>query len=205
MAGVGVDIKDAYREVGVAVTFLRDSGNLSGEYVDISLNSQVTKPFIREFFLEVGFPYDTRMELGDIVSIDLTSEKFIVMNKTADIFENEIIEYGSVLYKSNVSGEILRQSGEIWDPQTYEKRIVWDVVQTNAYALQTEPLFGNRLIEEELGLLNIQKNELYIPTRYGIKVHDRYECSSGEYFMISNIKKRRYPVVDVCELEEDNR
>jgi len=56
---IGPDIKEAIVEVGTRFVIERDSGDITGEYLNFKSNAQVTKPFIREFFLEAEFCYDT--------------------------------------------------------------------------------------------------------------------------------------------------
>ena len=203
---VGEDIKEVYQEIGASITILRDSGNITGEYVDLEENSQVTKPFIREFFLEAGFQHDSVGVVGDVVTLDTIAAQYMVMNWTPDLFENAVIENRAVLYKCNVSGEILRPSGEeVWGDM-YHKTTQFESIRTNCYALQTEPLFGNLLnTDEELGAINIERDELYIPSRFGIQVNDRYSPASGEYYRVESVLKRRFPGVDVCRLGEDTR
>lgn len=199
---LGADIKEALTEIG-AVVIVR-SGET--EYVDLETNAQVTKPFIREFFLEAMVSYDTDMESGSVVEVDLTGEHYLVMNKTPEIVENAIMNYSCVFYKANVSGEILRPSGEVRSTQTYHKVSVFNSVATDCYALLTEPLFSGDLeTDEQLGLLGIKKEELYIPRSYGIQVMDRFQPVSGEYYIVESIKARRFPAVDVAILGEDTR
>jgi hypothetical protein len=70
----------------------------------------------------------------------------------------------------------------------------------------TEPLFSGDLdTDEQLGLIGIKKDELYIPKSYGIQVLDRYQPVSGEYYQVESIKIRRFPGVDVAILGEDTR
>jgi len=70
----------------------------------------------------------------------------------------------------------------------------------------TEPLFGTDTeIEDELGVMGIERSELYIPSSYGITELDRYQPYSGEYYMVKKVLERRFSGVDVCELIEDNR
>jgi len=201
---VGVDVKDAYEETATKASLILPSGE--AEYVDFEPNSQVTKPFIQEFFLEASLPYDTAQVVGGIVSLDVVGHKYIVMNKMPNIFENEVYEIQSVYYKCNVSGELFRPSGETRDPLTYEYRETFNLVAENAYALQTEPLFGSDTqIEDELGVMGIEKDELYIPSSYNTQELDRYQPVSGEYYMVKKVLRRRFSGVDVCELIEDNR
>jgi len=109
---IGPDIKEAIQEVGATFHVLRDGGNLSGEWLDISPNAQVTKPFIREYFQEAAFYYDTLAIPGDVIVLDETSDPFVIMNLTPTLFENTTIENAGVLYKCNKSGELWRPSGE---------------------------------------------------------------------------------------------
>ena len=56
---IGLDIKEVLSEVGNTITIVRTAGNVTGEYTMYKPNAQVTKPFIREFFLEGWLSYDT--------------------------------------------------------------------------------------------------------------------------------------------------
>jgi hypothetical protein len=201
---VGEDIKAAYIEVGVSYEVLRDSIISSGEYLIYESNAQVTKPFIREYFLEASLPYDTSGEVGDVLRFR-NGTCFLLMNKTPSEVEDVTIEYGAVLYKANVSGELRRPSGEVWNTQTYHKEPVFEVVKTDCYALLTESLFRYELSEEDFGNLLVTKDEMYIPKRYGAQINDRYSPRSGEYYKISTVKTRGFPGVDIVILEEDTR
>ncbi len=204
MSGIGIDIKEAYVEVGTAFTIIRDAEDLSGEYLDFDINRQATKPFIRGFFLECSLPFDTSGETGDILSFDTTQDKYLVINKTPDVFENEIIEYSGVLYRCNVSGELFRPTEA--RSEQYRTGTTWATIKTNAHGLQTETLFGTDLdTDEELGLLGLESDELYLPKSYGAQVLDRYQPSSGEYYRVESIKTRKFPGVVVIKLGEDQR
>jgi len=199
---VANDIKAAYIEVGTEYNVL---GKVSGEYCMYELNAQVTKPFIREHFLDASFPADTQAEPGDVIEFVSDGRKFMVMNKTPDHLENAPIEHSVVLYMTNVSGEIWYSSGEAWGDD-YHKVHVWHKRAVGCHALITEALFGHGLdSDEELGYLGIAKNELYIPASYGIQEMDRFFINSGEYYMVTSVRKRRFPGVNVCDLEEDTR
>ncbi len=203
---VGEDIKEALQDIGSLITIFRDSGNLSGEYVDTETNAQVTKPFVREFFLEAMVAYDTDLVPGDAFEMDITGIRYLLMNKTPFMVENAVGNYDSVFYKCNVSGEILRPSGEVRSTDTLRIVPVYSVEKSNCFALLTEPLFSGDLdTDEQLGLIGIQKEELYIPSSFGIKVLDRYQPVSGEYYVVESIKRHRFSGVDVAILGEDTR
>ena len=204
---IGPDIKEAIWDVGTAYTIELPIPITTEEKLVYKGNSQATKPFIREFFLEATLSYDTEVTPGAIIKATTPEISYIVMNKTPSIFENEVIEYKAVLYKCNVSGELLRISGEAsWD-SNYRKTPVFEVIRSTAYALQTEVLSGSGIhVDQEIGSISTDRQDLYVPTYYGIKELDRYQPVSGEeYYMVKAVKKRLYDNVDVCELITDVR
>ena len=205
--GLGEDIRLTLDDVGYDFTILRDSGNVVGEHLITKSNSQTTKPFIREFFLDAMFEDLTQVNAGDIVQIDVTKLVYLVVNKTPYVFENEIIKWDGVLYKCNVSGELFRPSGEnSYDSQTYQVSPVWETIKANCYALQTESLFGNDLEENQaLGQFGIKAHELFLPGTVDIQVLDRYQPVSGEYYKVETLAKRRFNNVVVATLSEDTR
>ena len=175
---IGVDIKEVLREVGGAVTILRSPVNISGEYIQFKLNKQVTKPFIREFFTEAIWAYDTRMIAGDEIRF-VDDQVYLVMNKTAAVLEGSIYQYNSVLHKTNVTGRILRKpTSSIRDAQ-YRQVSDWTVAATDCYALMTESLYGNEMdTDEELANLGLMREDLYISYKHGIRRNDRFDISS---------------------------
>lgn len=205
MSELGDDIKETHEAVGDAVTILRDAGNLAGEYCILKQNRQVTKPFVREFFQEGKFDWDTDAVSGDVIQLD-DGRRFIVMNKTPVRFANETIEHAAVLYKCNVSGEVLRISGEATYDANYQLRAAFMSQRTTAHGLLTEALYGHDLeTDEELALLGLENHELYIPRQYGIHAMDRYIPASGEILMVEAVRHRKYDNVDVATLVVDLR
>lgn len=205
--GLGPDIKKVYQEIGSGITIIRDLLLISGEYIDQEINAQATKSFIKSFFRSACLAYDTSGEAGDIIRLDTTSEVFIIVHFAPELFNNEVYDYDTVLYKCNVlSGELLRPSGEVRDPQTYHIETQWELIRGECYALQTENIFGIDIeTDAELGEIGIENHELYIPESYGAKINDRFITASGEYYKINAIKTRRFPGVVICKLEEDTR
>ena len=206
----GLDIKHVLQEVGTAVHIKgRTSGetDIDGGYLDYEMNRQVTKPFVREFFLEASLPYDTVILAGDVVEFqDGTSRRFMVMNKTPENFENEGVIYEIVLHRCNVSGELFRPSGEVPNATTYQRQTVWQLVRGECYGLLTDRLFGTDLIQdEELGQIGIESQVLYLPHSVGARVLDRYRPVSGEYYKIETVSIRRYDNIDICYVSEDTR
>lgn len=203
---IGPDIEEAIKEVAVGFTILRDNGNITGEFLRSEPNAQITKPFIREFFLESVFTYTSVVEVGDVIEFDVTGDKYLVMNKTPEIFENEVILYNGVLYKCNVSIDIRRPDDTGGRDAQYHKKTSWSLVKASVNALLVTPLYGIDLeTDEELGLIGVKELELYIPTSIGLQELDRIIISSTEYYRIETVKKRRYSAVDICDIGEDVR
>lgn len=205
---IGPDIKEVLEEIGSPFTILRTT-TISGEYLRHKPNKQVTKPFILEFFLETELAYDTQVVPGDVINVPTLNSKYLVMHRQGLDLEGEVYKYDSILYKANVSGEILREvlSGDDDADfvQTYHRETVWTSVKTTAYGLLTESFFGNELDQQDFAQLKIARNELYLPSSYGIRVMDRYSPASGEYYKVTAVKKRVYSSVDVVNVEEDTR
>lgn len=203
---IGPDIKEAIEDVGVSFTVIEPTPISVPEKLVYKGNSQATKPFIREFFLSATLPYDTGVNAGSVIRMTASATAYIVMNKTPTIFEDEIVDHEVVLYKCNVSGELLRISGEVgWNPH-YKKIPVFQVIKSDAYALQNEELYGSGiLVNEGISAVSVDKHDLYVPSSYGVKELDRYQPVSGEYYMVRAVKKRMYENVDVCELVADER
>jgi hypothetical protein len=203
---IGPDIKEAIGEVGVAFTILRDSGDITGEFLQYKPNAQVTKPFIREFFLEAMACYDTVIVSGDTIEFNATGDRFLVMNSTPKMFENAAISFDTVLYKTNVVVDIYRPDDSGVRDNQYHKDTVWNLVKADVNVLMTSPLFGISLETDlEIGLIGLKLMELYIPDSVGLQVLDRLVISPDEYFRVEAIKSRRYAAVSVCDVGEDDR
>ena len=201
---ISLDIKLVLQEIGTSFVIKRDSGDVAGGYLDYEMNRQVTKPFIREFFIEGTFPHDTAAVAGDVIQFS-DGRRYLVMNDSPELFENETISREVVLYMANVSGELLRPSGEAFD-SNYRRGTDWQTVKSMCYASLTARLFGTDLQQdEELGQIGIQSQELYLPSSIGVQALDRYQPQSGEYYKVEQVVTRYFPAVDVCYLAEDTR
>lgn len=199
---LGPDIKEVIAEVGSAITIFRSPANITGEFIKAKVNAQVTKPFIREFFLEGTLSYDTQLNAGDVVQLN-DGRIFLVMNKTPITFEGSIYSYSAVLYKSNVTGSLYRLSETKVD---YRSTVSWSAVVASAYALLTENQFGNELDDDgEVGKVSLKAIDCYLPRSYGAIIGDRFEVSSTEYYQVEDIKLRRFDNIDLITLGEDTR
>ena len=207
--GIGPDIRDVFREVGIAIdiTHVDTSAVTSGEYIMTKNNSQATKPFIREYFLEAEFPFDTVAKEGDIVQfINTGSTYHQIMNLTPEAVENDTYKMNAVLYKCNFgTGKILRMSGER-STTSYQKTPYWATIKDNCFGLITEPVFYKELDSNaEIGLAVDSLHEIYIPKEYAVQLKDRIEPYSGEFYMVQTILNSRYVGSDVLIVSEDTR
>lgn len=203
---IGIDIKEVLEEVGNTITIKRDSGDVTGEYTMYKPNAQVTKPFIREFFLEGILSYDTSAVVGDIIEFLISGDKYILMNKSPVLLENVIYQYNSVFYKTNVVADIMRPSEGDWPAGTYHRKTNWSYLKSQVDVLITTPLYGAELdVEQDLGQIELEIHEMYIPTSVGIEPLDRVRVSSSVFYKVETVKPRRYDGVDVVELSEDTR
>jgi hypothetical protein len=202
---IGPDIEEVLEEVGTKFTILRDSGNITGEYLDFEPNSQVTKPFIREFFLEAMLSYATAVVSGDVIQFDTTGSRYLVMNFTPALFENVVINYDVVLYKTNVHLNIYRSS--IVQDANYRDRTVWNLVKGNVDALMVSPLYGSSIDEDrELGALGLQMQDIFIPLSVGLQTFDKIVVlETGEHWKVESIKVRRFIAITEADLGEDTR
>jgi hypothetical protein len=202
------DIKETLEEVGTQYSVKQGTTTLAAsEYLDYDLQT-TTNPFLRNFFLDATLPFDTTASVGNVLTFSTTGDKYLLMNKQAELFENSVLDYQTVLYKCNVSGELLRPSGEdSWSDQSYHKETQFGApYATGVNCLMVEPIVGNDLdIQQELATLNIFKDQVYIPHHYGVQLFDRFAPFSGEYYRIEGIITRQFAGVDVCKIGEDTR
>lgn len=202
---VGLDVKKAFEKVGISYTIKRELEDIDGEYLiyDIPIGSKST--FDREVTLDGTLVYDTVVIEGDVLEFN-DGRRVLVANKTPDIFQDSTVVYETRLFKCNIpSGEIFRSSGEIWDAQEYHKVQIWDSIKSGVNGVLVE-VSGNQLSDQdELGLLTVSRLEAYLPSGEDIRVLDRLQIRSGEYYQASVIKKSLYPAINVIELVEDTR
>ncbi len=202
---VGGDLKKAFQKVGISYQVRRDSGIFSGEYLIYDIPATARSPFDREVVLDASLVYDTIVIEGDVLELS-NGKRCLVANKTADIFQDATVIYETTLFKCNItSGELFRPSGEVWSDQTYHKETVWDSVKAGLNAVVIE-VSGNQLSErDEPALLNVSRLELYLASGEDLRIMDRFEARSGEYYRVDSIKKSLYPSISVAQISEDTR
>jgi hypothetical protein len=83
--GLGSDISEVYDEMGADISIVNRTPVVTGQKILYEINSQATKPFIREHHLDATFPYDTLIQTTDILLMTAVSRYYMVMNKTPDL------------------------------------------------------------------------------------------------------------------------
>ena len=205
---IGPDLAEVYEEVGTSIKILKPDGStVLGEFLDFDINRQVTKPFIREFFIEASFSYITVVAGGDVVEFIVDGRKFLIMNLTPEFFENQIINNNAVLYKCNEVATIKRLTKADWNVD-YKREITWPNVAVDVPILLTERFFGTGLgaVEpKDFMEYDSLDNQMYISGYYGVKPLDRVWLSDTEFFQVDFVERRKFEGVWSCVLSEDTR
>ena len=207
--GLGPDIAEVYTELGSDATIVSRTPPITGERVIYEINSQATKPFIREHHVDASFPYNTQLIAGDIVYILKSGRYYLAMNKTPEMFEDDIVEWSVVLYLCNLpSTAHLIRPIEIRNAVTLEMINSWEVVVDDPmYGLLSDRIFGSAIEQEtpKVGQFPIWRMDLYIPKSYGIKPLDRLVISETEYYKVEAVESYNFPNCQVALIVEDTR
>ena len=161
---LGEDVKSVLEEVGVAYNIERDAALITGEYLDCEENTQMTKPFTFQFFLQASFSYDSQVLAGDILHFLTDERRYLVMSILPELFENAIIQKSGVLYRTNCVGTLARQSGEVGE-YSYEQKTSWPPINSNFPALLVDKLYATKLDEDtqQFAAVDVTGLVLYAP------------------------------------------
>ena len=200
----GSDVADIIDDIGIPFTIF---GTLTTEKCITKINSQISKPFIREFFLEITALYNTAVVPGNILVFNAPDNRYYLI--TANAFNklgNAVITTELVGYKCNSFGKLQRNTGTGWNAKTYKHTNSWVDVLNPCPALLSEVQFGamSELADEDIGKILTQELKLYLPHSVGIKTNDRY-IVDGVNWKIGRIETHRFSGCDVCNVEEDTR
>lgn len=204
---LGLKIKNAIRKVGVSYSIIR-SGEvpISGEYLTYDQIIQSARPFFREYAADATLPYDTEAVAGDILHFHVLNFRYMLSSKVPEVFKNNVATFSCMLFKCNVRGGLVkRSSGEDWSSQSYHKEPNWEIAQAEVDGLMTPTLYGNTLDEQEMGDFAISRNELYLPSYIDIRVNDRFEPVSGEYYKVDAVRANIYEGLLLAEITNDTR
>jgi len=210
---LGPDIKEVYEEEGASISIVNKTPIVTGQKILYDINAQGTKPFIREHHIDCSFPYDSLVSVGDVLLMEKTNLNYMVMNKTPDLFENNIVEWLGVIYLCNlpITASIVRpvevRDKSMSSPDGYGVVNGWQVIADSPiYGLLSDRAFGTTLEDTvQEGPDIIRKIDLYIPKFYDIKPLDRLIVSPTEYYKVSSVQDYEYPGCSLVLLEEDTR
>lgn len=200
---VGSDLQKAFQKVGISFTIKRPVV-LSGEYLIYDIPAATRDAFDREVTLDATLQYNTVVIEGDVLEL-VDGRRVLVAHKTPDIFQDAVVTQETTLFKCNVTnGVLMRQSGER-NTQTYHYDPDWETIKSGINAVLVE-VNGNQLSDqEEPVLVSVSKLEMYVPSGEDIRVLDRFQPFSGEYYKVDVKKSHTYPNISVIELSEDTR
>lgn len=207
MTTLDQDIAEVIDEVGTQVRIMDFNGTVRAqESIRYDVNLRTSNPFHREFFLESIFSAGTAGRAGDIVEFVTTGQRNIIMSFTPRMFENEVVLYNSMIYKCNVSGELLRMGTQEGENQ-YHSVPDWQPVANPCHGAMAEARYDNELItDEEIGHIENVQMVLYVPASVQIMPDDRYIPVSGERpLRVGIVKRFAYEGTDVATLHEDTR
>jgi hypothetical protein len=203
MAGIGIDIADVMDELGVSATILRSPTNLT-EKINTSIK-ETADPFTQEYEFDASFKYNTVIVPGDVIQMLGTS--YIVMNKTGDLFEGEVVEYAAGLYKCNTSSTALLLSPTSSVNQTtFVVTSGWSIKKSPAYGFVYKGKRGVSANEETSpGKETTYTLYCLVPASYGAMKLDRFQLSPTEYYRVEDVETYQYAGVHVLSLVEDER
>jgi hypothetical protein len=204
MPGIGPDIKEVLEELGTEA-LVRRTPTPFKEKLTYDVNGQASNPFMREFSLAASLSYDTKIVSGDVIQVN--GGDYLVIHKTADMFEGNVVEYEAIIYKCNLkSGSLLLSLNEVKHPTTFAVTIDWAVKNNAVYGLMYKDSRGALLNEETtLGKEPTFSLMCIVPEHYNVVRNDRLHISATEYYRVQDIENYAYPGVSVLTLVEDDR
>jgi len=204
MPGIGLDIAEVINELGVTATIFRSPTNLT-EKIVYEVNELSANAFLRENMLNCSFQYQTVIVTGDIIQFH--SQKYLVINTTADDFEDAITEYAGVLYKCNLPiGALLLTPTTSVDPITFATTQGWSIRKSNVDGLLTQDKRSSEVDRDtSTGKVLTFALECFVPSRYGAEVGDRLYLTATTYYRVQDIEKYRLPNTDVLYVVKDDR
>ena len=203
---IGPDIKEVIAELGDSFYVLQSGSFVTGGKCFTEMNTQSSKPFVREHHLDAVFSYDSTLQSGDVIYITVYGAVFLVMNMTPENFEDQKVENYSIIYKCNLNGnsKVLRP---VETKLGYRSVVSWQTVAENFYGLITNRIYGSEIDQESIvGQAEVWRLALYLPKTIDIQPLDRFVVSGiTEYYKVETIESYYFPGVKVILLTEDTR
>lgn len=200
-------IKKALRQVGVAYSFDRSGVTISGEFLSYDTSILSSRIFVKEHAIDAMMAHDTLVAPGDILHFS-TGTYYLLAHKNPEVLIDSVIYYDASLLKCNFDqGKILRPSGENAWNNNYRKITSFQTIKSDLKGICTEANLTapTDLNEEEYGNIITGKLHLYYSSGEDIRVFDRIEPKSGEFYRIESIRDWTYPGIVIAELGNDTR
>ena len=206
MVGLQDDLADVFSEIGTLVEIV-GSSPVVREYIDVEQNVQVSNPFIREHFIEGTMKASTKIQPGNIISFVGKNLKYLVVNYSPELFENQTVIISTTLYKCNTTATVKRLSETDRDPVTRRKGQVWTDVFTLPAPITSALRGSSSDLNDYQPFLQYTTKEkiIYFPESSAPEILDRVVLSTGDVYKITNVEYFRFNGVVVCDIEEDTR
>ena len=206
MVGLQDDLASVFEEIGTLVEIV-GSFPVVREYIDVEYNVQVSNPFIREHFIEGTLKAATNIQPGSILDFVGKNMKYLIVNYSPELFEDQPVIISTTLYKCNTVATVKRQTSTHRDPVTRQMVRPWTDIFTLpapiTSALRGSPSDMNDY--QPFLQYAVKEKIIYFPESYAPQVLDRVTLPNNENFKISNVEYYRFNGVVVCDLEEDTR
>lgn len=200
--GIGPDIKEVRDELGASFTIVRLN---VVEKIDYDIRNPAGDPVAQEQHFDANLSYDTQIIVGDVIQSGGNS--FLVMNKTPDSFEDEVVEYAAILFKCNLpdTASIIYPTTTV-NQTTFIVTQGWAVRKATPYGLVNPSTRGTaNNPDTSTGKDLTYTLECLVPSLYGVEILDRVIMTPTEYFRVQEIEKYKYPGVHILTLVEDER
>lgn len=204
--GIGVDIAEVINELGTSITFPERDPAIPNEKIDYESNSQMTKPFTAEHFLNSTFVYNSAVEPGDLVKILATQIPYRVMNVFNEVFEDAITHKQCILYKCNEVVSIFSQE-EVRNPVDYSIDAQWVRHTHDLVTLIADKLYSSRLDDYTVRFIEIEikGRVMYVPNHVRVLPKDRVLSKDGTKYAVTITEDHTFPGMNLVYLEEDTR
>lgn len=207
--GIGQDIAEVIGELGMSIEILeREDGIVLKEKIDYESNTQLTKPFTAEHYLQASFTYKSQVLPGDLIRFVNANLYYRVMNVFDESFEDSVIYKQCIIYKCNAFVTVWRPD-EYRDKVSYDQKQIWKLrYGPDIRCLLTDKLYGSRLDTETQDIIqmDLRGRVLYFPAKWEVMVKDRVTFTHEKVpYMVTNIENNTFPGMSVVYLEEDTR
>ena len=193
--GIAEDLKAVFTEIGTKVSVVGTLPVVS-EFVDFEQTD-------REGFFIATAAADTVMTVGSVLEADKGKQKYLVLFKTDQIFENSLVsaELHCVVCRNTVNITSLSETKDVGT-----RKITKNWISRGDFSVYITPsLTGNEInMEKDQIYFNDKNKRMWVSSSSGVLKGDRV-TANGLFFEVGDIDSLRYPGVSICELFLDVR